>query len=402
MNVVLSASAVRTSAPLLPEPTGDVAGVDAAGLSSLIGAIYDTTLDPGRWMEVIPQCRDFVGGASAAIFSKDISGAGQVYYHDDRLDPGYVQLYFERYVRLDPSNVGHIFAEVDEPVSISQIFDYDEHRQSRFFREWAEPQGLVDLVTSPLEKRGAWAAMFGVFRHKSHGLVDHPTRERMRLIVPHIRRAVLIGRAVENGRAQAANFEKAFDGLAAGMFLVDAQGHVVHANAAGSAMLGDGGTVNARDGRIVSVDRAAAAALADVLAVAAHGDAAVGTRGISIGMQGGDGEHYVAHVLPLTSGERRGAAAAYTAVAALFVQKATLEAPAAPEVIARAYGLTASELRVLMTTVQSGGVAETADALGIGESTVRTHLHRLFAKTGAQRQADLVRLMAGYASPFVR
>jgi DNA-binding CsgD family transcriptional regulator len=32
---------------------------------------------------------------------------------------------------------------------------------------------------------------------------------------------------------------------------------------------------------------------------------------------------------------------------------------------------------------------------------VKTHLHRVFEKTGAKRQADLVKLMAGYASPLV-
>jgi hypothetical protein len=36
--------------------------------------------------------------------------------------------------------------------------------------------------------------MFGVFRHERDGLADEDTRRRMRLIVPHIRRAALIGK----------------------------------------------------------------------------------------------------------------------------------------------------------------------------------------------------------------
>jgi DNA-binding CsgD family transcriptional regulator len=39
--------------------------------------------------------------------------------------------------------------------------------------------------------------------------------------------------------------------------------------------------------------------------------------------------------------------------------------------------------------------------LGIAESTVKTQLHRLFAKTGSKRQAELVKLIAAYASPLV-
>jgi hypothetical protein len=56
---------------------------------------------------------------------------------------------------------------------------------------------------------------------------------------------------------------------------------------------------------------------------------------------------------------------------------------------------------VLLAIVDVGGVRETAEALGIAEATVKTHLHRLFGKTGATRQAELVKLVAGFASPVV-
>jgi hypothetical protein len=39
--------------------------------------------------------------------------------------------------------------------------------------------------------------------------------------------------------------------------------------------------------------------------------------------------------------------------------------------------------------------------LGVAESTVRSHLGRLFEKTGAKRHADLVKLVAGFASPLL-
>jgi DNA-binding CsgD family transcriptional regulator len=41
-----------------------------------------------------------------------------------------------------------------------------------------------------------------------------------------------------------------------------------------------------------------------------------------------------------------------------------------------------------------------AAALGVADTTVRTHVSRLFEKTGATRQADLVKLVAGYAAPL--
>ena len=89
------------------------------------------------------------------------------------------------------------------------------------------------------------------------------------------------------------------------------------------------------------------------------------------------------------------------AVVALFVHKASLDTPSPPEVIAKAYKLTPSELRVLLAIVEVGGVPDVAGALGIAETTVKTHLGHLYQKTGANRQADLVKLVAGYSNPLV-
>jgi DNA-binding CsgD family transcriptional regulator len=139
----------------------------------------------------------------------------------------------------------------------------------------------------------------------------------------------------------------------------------------------------------------------DIFTLAGGGDPAVGTKGIAVPLSGSDGKHYAAHVLPLAAGERRRAGAHHGAVAAVFLRQATVEPPSLPEIIAKHFGLTPTELRVLLAIVEVGGVPEAADALGIGEATVKTHLHRVFGKTRTSRQADLVKLVAGFANPLV-
>jgi DNA-binding CsgD family transcriptional regulator len=106
-------------------------------------------------------------------------------------------------------------------------------------------------------------------------------------------------------------------------------------------------------------------------------------------------------VLPLTSGLRRRAGAGYAAAAAVFVQKALLDVPPPQEAIAKLYKLTPMELRVLFAIVQVGGVPEVAAMMGSSGSTIRTHLRRLFSKTGTDRQAELVKLVAGYTNPLL-
>ena len=76
--------------------------------------------------------------------------------------------------------------------------------------------------------------------------------------------------------------------------------------------------------------------------------------------------------------------------------------PAVTGALAREYDLTPAELRVLLAIVREGGVPATARALGIAASTVKTHLQRVFGKTGSSRQCDLVKLLAGYSMELLR
>jgi DNA-binding CsgD family transcriptional regulator len=165
-------------------------------------------------------------------------------------------------------------------------------------------------------------------------------------------------------------------------------------------MIAEGNVLRAALGRLLANDPDANRALRDIFLAAATGDAAIGDRGVAVPLVARDGERYVAHVLPLSSGARRSAGKSYAAAAALFVQKAALATHSPPEVIAKTYRLTPMEVRVLLAIVEVGGAPQVAETLGIGEGTVKTHLKRLYQKTGARRQADLVKLFAGYTSPL--
>jgi DNA-binding CsgD family transcriptional regulator len=384
----------------ISEPSVRIESCDDQTLSDLIGDIYDATLDQSLWPKVLERAAQFVGGVGAALFSKDAAAQLGDVYHDVGIDQHYKQLYFDKYVTLDPATNGQFFAEVEQPFATADLMPYDQFIETQFYQEWVRPQGLIDFVSAVLDKSATSVAMFGVFRHERDGVVDDQARRRMRLIVPHIRRAVLIGRMFDLKAAEAATFADTLDGLSAGMCLVDAEGRIVHANVAGHAILAAGDMLSVVSGRLVAYDAQVNRTLEEVFAAAGRGDAALGVKGIAIPLIGKSGERYVAHALPLTSGARRNAGVAYTAAAALFIRQAALVIPSPPEVIGRTFNLTPMELRVLLAIVEVGGVPQVAAALGVADSTIKTHLGRLFEKTGAKRQADLVKLVAGYATPL--
>jgi len=375
---------------------------DDEQLSALIGEIYDAAIEPARWAGMLARTADFVGGMSAALCYKDAATKqGNVYYECGRSDPRYKRLYFESYIKIDPTSVGLGFRDVGTPLGVADILDVDEFRASRFYQEWVRPQRWADAMSVALSKTGTGAALFTVFRLERHGMVDASARQRMGLIAPHVRRAALIGRAIEHKTAEAATLADTLDGLGTAMFLLDADARIVHANAPGEVMLREGFVLRTAAGKLAAADGRTTHALIEAITAAKGGDAALGKRGIAVPLTGRDGERYVAHTLPLTSAARRGAGAQYAAVAALFVQKAVLGTRSAAEVIARTFSITPTELRVLLAIVETGGVPETACALGVGQATVKTHLHRLFCKTATGRQAELVKLVAAFSSPLV-
>jgi DNA-binding CsgD family transcriptional regulator/PAS domain-containing protein len=384
----------------ISEPSPRIEPFDDQTLSDLIGDVYDAALDQLLWPRVLERAAQFVGGVGATLFSKDAAAQLGDVHHDVGIDRHYQQLYFKKYVTLDPATTGQFFAEVEEPFATADLMPFDQFIETRFYKEWVRPQGLIDFLSAILDKSATSVAMFGVFRHERDGVVDDQARRRMRLIVPHIRRAVLIGRMFDLKAAEAATFADTLDGLSAGMCLVDAEGRIVHANAAGHAIIAASDILSIVGGRLVAYDAQVNRTLEEVFAAAGEGDAALGVKGIAIPLIGKSGERYVGHALPLTSGARRNAGIAYTAAVALFIRKAALVNASAPEVMGKTFKLTPTELRVLLAIVEVGGVPQVAAALGVAETTIKTHLGRLFEKTGVNRQADLVKLVAGYATPL--
>ncbi|HMG49413.1 MAG TPA: helix-turn-helix transcriptional regulator, partial [Inquilinus sp.] len=66
------------------------------------------------------------------------------------------------------------------------------------------------------------------------------------------------------------------------------------------------------------------------------------------------------------------------------------------------FGLTAAEAAFAVEIGRGDGLQAVAERLSIARSTARTHLARIFDKTGASRQAELVRLLMRCDQPMLR
>lgn len=369
--------------------------------SKLIGDIYDAALDPALWPEVLHTTCDFVEGCAATLSSQHSAPQSVRFFSQWGTDPYYTKLYQEKYVKLNPGLVPLVMTSgPGQIVSMLDFVPQDEYLRSKFYKEWVQPQGYLDAVNIIIEKSAFAYAAMAVARNERQGFVDDEVRRRMRLVAPHFRRAVAIGKVIDLHKVEAAALADMLDGITAGLFLIDADRRVVHANVSGQKMLREGRILRTVSGALKACDEKSDQSLQNVLAAVEAEDSSQASR-VVVPLNAPNEGPYVAHLLPLTTGARRKASIAYSAVAALFVRKAELDPPHPLEALASHYQLTPTELKVLIGVVQIGGVPEIADAFGVSQTTVKTHLSRLFGKTGTSRQADLVKIVAGFASPLM-
>jgi DNA-binding CsgD family transcriptional regulator len=389
------ASPFVDSHPTQLRKTGRIV-TEAEELSLIIGDIYDASLDRAQWPDAVNRIRRYLRASTASLVSQDaVTKAVDVHF---MLGPEqkFLDLYYEKYFKINPIFPTVMFLDIEQKNVVTDVLPTADLIKTRFAKEWLKPQALCDFLFSTLEKSSRGCTVFMMMRHKDQGFFDDQAHRRFSLILPHVRRALLIGNVIEVHKVKAEALAEGLDTLVSAMFIVDGSGRIVHANASGNLMVSDANVLRAPGGRLRAVDPAADQDLLDIFTAAQDGDTALGRKGIAVPLKARDDERFVAHVLPMTSAGRRKAGVYYGAVAAVFIRKAALDLPSPPVVIARQFKLTQAELRVLFSIVEICGVSEVAEVLGIAEATVKTHLQHVFEKTGISRQADLVKLVAGY------
>ena len=376
---------------------------EAEELSALIGTVYDAALEPAVWPAAVEQASKFVGCSAGVVGAADTTTISLNMMIPWGYEPHYWQRFIDHYMWVNPFNAAVARSRIGQLDTQATHERYVDWLASDFYLEWARPQGFIDGIQITLDKSASGLAVFGCFRRESEsrGLIGDAEIRRMRLIFPHFRRAVLIGKVLDLQTMRAAAFGEAIDGLATAVFLLSQQGALVHANRSGEAMLEAEDPLKLVRGMLTGADEGIRRALNEVFA-AASGEAGVETDGIAAALVGRGGDHFTAHILPLTSGARQQTGANFSAVAALFVRKAIIDLSAAIGAATQLYGFTPAEERVLSAVIEIGGVARVAAELGVAKRTVQTHLEHLFEKTGSRRQADLVKLIAGYDAPVRR
>ncbi|OKO79861.1 LuxR family transcriptional regulator [Bradyrhizobium sp. NAS96.2] len=369
---------------------------EAALLSELIGLVYDAALDPALWPRALEQACVFVGGSSGNLFWHDASTEQSAVLHLFNIEPHYTKLYYEKYLPLNPIFPAATFYDAGHVYGSTDLVPFEEMAETVFYDGWMRPQGIIDFVGANVEKSATSSSIIAVLMNEEDGPVDADNRRRLALILPHLQRAVSIGRLFDQSRAAQAVLTQTLDHVTAAVFLVGPSARLVFANAPARALLDEGALLAERMGALTAVAPEAQRALRVALAAAENGNAAAGNPGPIPLLTSLRGDSF-AYVLPLTTGDRQRTGALHSAVAAVFVRKTSPANPPPLEALAKLYKLTASEVRIVDAVMKVTGVRALAETLGLTQATVKTHLHNVFRKTSTAGQTELVKLIAGFA-----
>jgi DNA-binding CsgD family transcriptional regulator len=374
--------------------------ISAARLSELIGLIYDCAIDPTRWPVALEAIRIEIGGANASLDLVSVTNGDSLFSVVTNIPSPYADT-IRNYVDDTLTMWGGIESlgatPLTEPSSLLRITPHLDALDLPMLVEWARPQGLADVLGIWLARDADTFGFLGFGRLGRDGAYGDREVAIATLLVPHLQRAATINRLFDLAALERSSFAALFDTLAVPILLVAHDLRLVHANASARALLAKADTLFERSGFVGVRDIGTGRALAVAVGQATADGTAIARKGLGIPVRRDGGDIGALHVLPLAHDDKLNRAGS---LAAIFVAQSHTPLVAPTEMFAALFGLTPSEGRVFDRLASGHSVAQIADAFGVEDSTVKTHLLRIYDKTGVRRQAELVHLAASMTMPF--
>ena len=161
---------------------------ETAQLSELIGDIYDASLDAGLWPSVVEGLAGFLPGAFVNVFSQDATRKTAQAFYTWGIEPKFLEMYFQKYIHLNPMFPATLFFEVGRILTEEDIMPRAEFSETRFFKEWVRPQGLLSSsMASILDKSATSVAGIAIWR-RGVGLLDGELKPRLHILAEKGRR----------------------------------------------------------------------------------------------------------------------------------------------------------------------------------------------------------------------
>ena len=350
----------------------------------LIERIYEAAALPDRWPDVLQDIADRVYSRGAVIVTQECAGVSWV--SSPRMERDIAD-YFAAGWRMEHIAGGLMadlhpgFRTETDYLPVDRIHRLPVHAE--FFDPRGYPAGAGTVVQG--SKDDLLLCVLEGFATHDAAAAAVPWLDGLRA---PLARALSLSARLRTVKATSG--VAALDVAGVSAAVISGDGRLRAANGGFLRRLGDRMIDNPAGLRFV--DRFLQAQFAGALAAMG---ATTSVRSIGVAARGEE-PAFVIHLLPLRRAARD--VFGWDGVLLLLAEGANASVPGA-DLLRLLFDLTPAEARLTRHLLEGRTPAEAAMALGIAQETARTHLRRIFAKTGVARQSDLLRLLMGLGAP---
>jgi DNA-binding CsgD family transcriptional regulator len=375
--------------------SGELSGDDK--VLDLVRFIYDAALDAALWPDVLNRIGDAVD-RPLPIFGIFDPAIGLSNVLAPRIDPQIVRSGIEDWAPHNPFLLRSANELPGKVFTCADFMTLDEFTSTALYDEWWRPAGFSNdpLVTNLF----ADGVAFGFLA--SHGVLNKPPfdsgqKRLFATLAQHLVRAMALQRRLYSVTIANESALAGLDGLQQGFLLVDAQARILFDNRVARGLLDDRDGLELEAGTLSASDADGGQTLRGLIAsCAADANAATGSGG-ELRLQRGPGrlplDILVTPIQPETATATILLPLPQRAVAIVLVSDPETKIRVRVKSLRERFGFTPAGAAFALEIVKGDGRQATADRLGITVGTARSHLSKIFDKTGVRHQAELVRLL---------
>ena len=238
---------------------------------------------------------------------------------------------------------------------------------------------------------GAFGGL-SLLRAQPEGPFEPDELQFLRLLTPHVQRALQLHQKLENSQLLSELAKLALDRLDTAVLAVNQQARVIFLNPQAEALLHQQRGIALREGRLSWADAAAARRLQALLNPALSTELGPGVASSNAFTVQRDEASQPLHVtiVPFRS-DARGLRQPYALV---FLSDPSAKPASRATLLSQLFGLTPAECRLTHLLLEEFELHLAADRMQVTTGTARFMLKNIFQKTQCHRQAQLIRLLS--------
>jgi DNA-binding CsgD family transcriptional regulator/PAS domain-containing protein len=359
-------------------------------VSDLLHMLYAAPTQPELWQDFLQEFSKAVNLTGAAILHQDLErGEYNAEFAFGVAAEG-APSYQRYYGTLDAWRPGFLEKAEGEFALGSDLCALDHLKTTEFYNDFLVKHDLRLYGAVATVKRPRQVELVTLYQSWNSRA---PAKEAVSLIsltVPHIRRALQLRRSFVDLRAQRASLEVALDLLPAGIVFLDDKGSILLMNRSAKQFV-KAGDLQVRTSRLATSLRSETVRLGTLI------DSVVGKAKDKV--HGGSFllSRKSSRPITLILASLGGLSSPVTprAAAVIFIYDPDKPVQLPLHLLQHGYHLTTAESRLSLLLVEGHSLKDAADLSGVTFNTARSQLKAIFAKTGVQRQGELLRLLLG-------